>query len=76
MSADTSSRCWSNLGGPPEDLAGYVDGESHLILLEEEGWELRPYQRHAAESFWHGGSGWSFCHAAPARRWWAPPPWE
>ena len=45
------------LGWPAEDLAGYVDGESHPILLKEEGWTLRPYQRHAAESFWHGGSG-------------------
>ena len=45
------------LGWPADDLAGYVDGESHPILLKEEGWTLRPYQRHAAESFWHGGSG-------------------
>ena len=45
------------LGWPADDLAGYVDGEAHPIILEEEGWELRPYQRHAAESFFHGGSG-------------------
>ena len=25
--------------------------------LAEDGWTLRPYQREAAESFWHGGSG-------------------
>ncbi|MGB8019824.1 MAG: DNA repair helicase XPB [Candidatus Nanopelagicales bacterium] len=45
------------LGWPAEDLAGYVDGEAHPIDLREEGWALRDYQRHAAEGFWHGGSG-------------------
>ncbi|GAB3995930.1 DNA repair helicase XPB [Nocardioides marmoraquaticus] len=45
------------LGWPAEDHAGYVDGEAHAIDLEESGWELRPYQKEAAESFWHGGSG-------------------
>ncbi|MGZ4470033.1 MAG: DNA repair helicase XPB [Nocardioidaceae bacterium] len=45
------------LGWPAEDFAGYVDGEAHAIDLAEEGWELRPYQREAAESFGHGGSG-------------------
>ncbi len=45
------------LGWPAEDLAGYVDGEAHPIELREEGWALRDYQREAAESFWHGGSG-------------------
>ncbi len=45
------------LGWPAEDLAGYVDGERHPIELVEDGWALRPYQREAAESFWHGGSG-------------------
>ncbi len=45
------------LGWPAEDLAGYVDGEAHAIGLREEGWALRDYQREAAESFWHGGSG-------------------
>jgi DNA excision repair protein ERCC-3 len=45
------------LGWPAEDLAGYVDGEAHPIALKENGWELRSYQRDAAESFWHGGSG-------------------
>ncbi|MEZ5115943.1 MAG: DEAD/DEAH box helicase [Candidatus Nanopelagicales bacterium] len=45
------------LGWPAEDLAGYVDGEAHPIALTEAGWALRDYQRHAAESFWHGGSG-------------------
>ncbi|MCO6010913.1 DEAD/DEAH box helicase [Actinoallomurus purpureus] len=45
------------IGWPAEDLAGYVDGEAHPIALKENGWELRSYQRDAAESFWHGGSG-------------------
>ena len=45
------------LGWPAEDLAGYVDGEAHPIALREEGWELRTYQREAAEQFWAGGSG-------------------
>jgi DNA excision repair protein ERCC-3 len=45
------------IGWPAEDLAGYVDGEAHRIELEEDGWELRGYQREAAESFHAGGSG-------------------
>lgn len=45
------------LGWPAEDFAGYVDGEAHPIDLREQGWQLRDYQRDAAESFWHGGSG-------------------
>ncbi len=45
------------LGWPAEDLAGYVDGEAHPIALVQEEWALRPYQRMAADSFWHGGSG-------------------
>jgi DNA excision repair protein ERCC-3 len=45
------------LGWPAEDLAGYVDGEAHPIVLHEDGWALRPYQRQAADGFWHGGSG-------------------
>ena len=45
------------LGWPAEDFAGYVDGEAHAIELDQSGWELRPYQAEAAESFWHGGSG-------------------
>ncbi|QZY28667.1 DNA repair helicase XPB [Nocardioides coralli] len=45
------------LGWPAEDFAGYVDGEAHPIELAEDGWSLRGYQREAAESFWHGGSG-------------------
>jgi DNA excision repair protein ERCC-3 len=45
------------LGWPAEDLAGYVDGEAHQIDLREVGWTLRTYQREAADSCWHGGSG-------------------
>jgi len=45
------------LGWPAEDHAGYVDGEAHPITLVESGWQVRPYQREAADSFWHGGSG-------------------
>jgi DNA excision repair protein ERCC-3 len=45
------------IGWPADDLAGYVDGEAHSIELRENGWHLRDYQREAADSFWHGGSG-------------------
>ena len=45
------------LGWPAEDLAGYVNGEAHAIELDQTGWDLRPYQSQAADSFWHGGSG-------------------
>jgi DNA excision repair protein ERCC-3 len=45
------------LGWPAEDLAGYVDGEAHPIVLVQEGWAIRPYQSQAADGFWHGGSG-------------------
>lgn len=45
------------LGWPAEDFAGYVDGQAHPIDLKEEGWKIRQYQEHAAEGFWHGGSG-------------------
>lgn len=65
----------TKIGWPAEDLAGYVDGESHPIQLScgPSGglapglsddspagggtWQLRDYQRQAAENFWHGGSG-------------------
>ena len=45
------------LGWPAEDLAGYVDGEHHDIALDEDGWQLREYQKFAAGSFFSGGSG-------------------
>jgi DNA excision repair protein ERCC-3 len=34
-----------------------VDGEAHPIALDEDGWNLREYQRQAAQAFWAGGSG-------------------
>lgn len=47
------------VGWPAEDLAGYVDGESHPIELSTENgdWEIRDYQRYARDSFIAGGSG-------------------
>ncbi len=45
------------LGWPAEDFAGYVDGQAHPIELKQDGWKIREYQEHAAEGFWHGGSG-------------------
>ena len=45
------------LGWPAEDFAGYVDGQAHHIDLKQDGWKIREYQEHAAEGFWHGGSG-------------------
>lgn len=45
------------LGWPAEDFAGYVDGQAHPIELNQDGWKIRQYQEHAAEGFWHGGSG-------------------
>ncbi|GLH98364.1 DNA repair helicase XPB [Phytohabitans aurantiacus] len=45
------------LGWPAEDLAGYVDGESHKIDLAFDGWTLRSYQQEAVDGFWAGGSG-------------------
>ncbi len=45
------------VGWPAEDLAGYVDGEAHPITLDTTSWSLRPYQQHAVDGFWHGGSG-------------------
>lgn len=44
-------------GWPAEDLAGYIDGESHPIALNEDGWHLRNYQEYATDAFWSGGSG-------------------
>ncbi|ANS80154.1 DNA repair helicase [Serinicoccus hydrothermalis] len=45
------------VGWPAEDLAGYVDGEAHPIDLDTTDWSLRPYQQHAVDGFWDGGSG-------------------
>ncbi len=53
----TIKQLLTKLGWPAEDLAGYVDGEAHEIGLNEDGWQVRDYQRDAAAAFWHGGSG-------------------
>lgn len=45
------------IGWPAEDLAGYFDGETYPISLQQDGWQLRDYQQLAADSFWSGGSG-------------------
>lgn len=55
------------LGWPAEDLAGYVDGEAHPIVLRDsaadvaagvpDAFALRPYQAQAVDAFWAGGSG-------------------
>jgi DNA excision repair protein ERCC-3 len=45
-------------GWPAEDQAGYVDGAAHpIVLLEGQGFDLRPYQRQAVDAFFAGGSG-------------------
>ncbi|WP_460772180.1 DNA repair helicase XPB [Microbacterium sp. GXF7504] len=45
------------LGWPAEDIAGYTPGTPHPIDLDEDGWQLRPYQRKAVDIFTDGGSG-------------------
>ena len=51
------------VGWPANDTAGYIDGEAHAIAWQDQGtgghdtWELRDYQRMAADSFCEGGSG-------------------
>ena len=45
------------IGWPAEDHAGYTPGTPHEINLHEDGWTLRPYQRHAVDIFSEGGSG-------------------
>ncbi|OHR38952.1 DNA repair helicase XPB [Corynebacterium sp. HMSC075F02] len=51
------------VGWPANDTAGYIDGEAHAIAWQGQGtgghdtWELRDYQRMAADSFREGGSG-------------------
>ena len=51
------------VGWPANDTAGYIDGEAHAIVWQDQGtgghdtWELRDYQRMAADSFREGGSG-------------------
>src|SRR6266540_3972885 len=42
-------------GWPAEDLAGYVDGEAFPISLRNGAFQVRDYQRDAADSFYAGG---------------------
>lgn len=42
-------------GWPAEDLAGYVDGEALAVQLRLDRFEVRDYQREAAEAFYGGG---------------------
>jgi DNA excision repair protein ERCC-3 len=44
-----------NAGWPAEDLAGYVEGESFPIGLRLGEFDVRDYQREAAEAFFAGG---------------------
>lgn len=44
-----------NAGWPAEDLAGYVEGESFPIGLRLGEFNVRDYQREAAEAFFAGG---------------------
>ncbi|MDO4910538.1 MAG: DEAD/DEAH box helicase [Corynebacterium sp.] len=45
------------IGWPVDDRAGYVDGEHHEIVIQEDGWEVRDYQKEAADLFVAAGSG-------------------
>ncbi|GAB4116655.1 MAG: DEAD/DEAH box helicase [Roseiflexaceae bacterium] len=50
------------IGWPTEDIAGYVEGEPFEIRLREDAFQVRDYQREAAEIFYasgdaRGGSG-------------------
>ncbi|MGH7150313.1 MAG: helicase-associated domain-containing protein, partial [Planctomycetota bacterium] len=42
-------------GWPAEDLAGYVEGTPFRVALRAERFEVRAYQREAAEAFFAGG---------------------
>jgi DNA excision repair protein ERCC-3 len=49
-------------GWPAEDLAGYVEGEAFPVELRSEAFDVRDYQREAADAFYasgdvRGGSG-------------------
>ena len=45
------------IGWPATDLAGYTEGESHDITLDNDEWSLRDYQLRAIERFVGAGSG-------------------
>ena len=65
------------IGWPAEDLAGYVDGESHPISLER-----MTAGSYAITSGWPrtrsgpAAPGWWCFRAAPAKRWSARPRWR
>jgi DNA excision repair protein ERCC-3 len=42
-------------GWPAEDLAGYIEGEAFAIELRETSFDVRDYQREAADAFYVGG---------------------
>ena len=56
-SAATSSRCCSSSAGRPRTSPATSTARRTRSTCAEDGWALRPYQREAAEGFWHGGSG-------------------
>ena len=45
------------LGWPADDQAGFTPGEPYDITLSTDGWQLRPYQQEAIDSFAEAGSG-------------------
>lgn len=54
------------VGWPPEDLAGYQEGEALPLKLKEvsrsgQRFGLRPYQEEAVRSFWSGGTARGGC---------------
>ncbi len=43
-------------GWPAEDLAGYVEGETFELMLRDDLFAVRDYQREAADAFYAGGA--------------------
>ena len=56
-SAATSSRRCSSSAGRPRTSPATSTARRTRSRSTRTGWTLRDYQREAAESFWHGGSG-------------------
>ena len=56
-SAATSSRRCSSWAGRPRTSPGTSTARRTRSRSTRPSWHLRDYQREAAESFWHGGSG-------------------
>ena len=56
-SAATSSRRCSSWAGRPRTSPGTSTARRTRSRSTRTSWTLRDYQREAAESFWHGGSG-------------------